>query len=1613
MSKAPKQWQLSTEETITSFNAWKGNLLYHLSLDSNFSPFLEPDFVWTKGGNRGLTADGEDVPANVRKTATQKKIQLELFLGQIANFCPVISRNTIIKTCTSLESIWEAIRAHYGLQKTGSSILDFMSFQLQPNERHEDLFQRLMAFVEDNLMTTGSDIKHHGKEITNDEEMTPTIENIVVSVWLHLIHPSLPKMVKQKYATELRNKSISSIKQEISLSLNSLLEEMNTIDDVSKVCRMMPFTKKQPSTCWSCHKAGRRYDHASWECKYKGNNYRHSRGAAVLEEECDPEPERCAYQNNTTHDTYNHDICAVDIVQSPCLNVYYGNKPVKLTLDTGATTSLMRTSIAQSLNIQIKPASQLAKQADGITPLKVIGEVHCILTRGEDKLKLDALVVDRLDTDVLAGTNFICSNDISIRLAKKQITIGSTYVEYEGAHGGILAARRSQSYVLKAPAHQSVVLPGDYVEVLTPADVPQDTEWAIEPRFDSSINAKIDAALAWPAPHITTSVGHGIRLTNTTKDPIVIKRYEHFCQIRPIIDAMPAVESNQSVIGQACKPTSHDASPFSVSVAVDPHHMLSLTNREKFHKLHLKYDNVFNPEISKYNGASGPIEATVNMGPTLPPQRKGRLPQYNRSTMKELQEKFDELEHAGVFAKPEKLGINVEYLNISFLIKKPNGGSRLVTSFGEVASYSKPQPSLMPNVDNVLRDLARWQYIIISDLHHAFYQVPLAHSSMKYCGVATPYKGIRIYTRSAMGMPGSETCLEELMSRVLGHLVEEGCVAKLADDLYCGGNTPEEALHNWSRVLEALSANNLRLSAHKTTICPKTAIILGWVWSGGSLSASPHKLSALSTVSPPTTIQGLRSFIGAYKVLSRVLRGYADYLQPLEAVTSGRASQEKIVWSSDLQLAFQKAQAVLNECKTITMPRPNDILWIVTDAAVKCNGIGATMYCLRNGDLKLAGFFNAKLKKHQTVWLPCELEALCIGAAVRHFSPFVIQSSHQCQVLTDSRPCVQACGKLKRGEFSASSRVSTFLSIISRYNVQVRHISGASNLPSDYTSRNPAVCPTPSTCQVCKFINELQDSVVQSCQSDSVQNVLRGSMPMPFTSRAAWLATQQECPDMRRTCAHLSQGTRPSKKCTTLKDVKRYLGTLTISHDGLLVAREVVPFIGTKEKIAVPRPVLHGLLVALHIRFSHPSRYQLKQLFTRYFYALDVEKAITNISDSCVHCSSLKHIPPALKTQSSEPPPSHVGTSYAADVLRRSRQAILVLRETTTSYTLASFISRETHTHLRDALLKLCAQLRSPNGPRVTIRIDAAPGLVKLQQDPSLLQYDIHLEVGHVKNINKNPVAERAIQELEQEILHLQPGGGAVNELTLAIAISQLNSRIRQGGLSSLELWTQRDQLTGEQVPIVDKDVIQRQHSTRVANHPHSAYSKLRGHRPSNAGNSRLRIGDLVFLKHERDKGHARDKYMVVSININAGKCEIRKFTNNQFRRKKYLVSLSDCFPVVSNLLSPLKPVDSSSDEEDDIYRQKHDPGIGPEFLGDNGQPEGYDINNDRREGNVNYDIPEDETKEVSETDVDDDDDDQSVNISIPDDIAAEPYRRSTRSRDLPKRFSDYVMDEK
>ena len=90
-----------------------------------------------------------------------------------------------------------------------------------------------------------------------------------------------------------------------------------------------------------------------------------------------------------------------------------------------------------------------------------------------------------------------------------------------------------------------------------------------------------------------------------------------------------------------------------------------------------------------------------------------------------------------------------------------------------------------------------------------------------------------------------------------------------------------------------------------------------------------------------------------------------------------------------------------------------------------------------------------------------------------------------------------------------------------------------------------------------------------------------------------------------------------------------------------------------------------------------------------------------------------------------------------------------------------------------------------------------------LINDELFIRHRIKLEIEHAKNDNKNPVDERAIQELEDELLRKDLCSAEVSSRLLAVATATLNTRICSRGLFAREMWTQiRDQEPVVQSPI-------------------------------------------------------------------------------------------------------------------------------------------------------------------------------------------------------------------
>ena len=111
--------------------------------------------------------------------------------------------------------------------------------------------------------------------------------------------------------------------------------------------------------------------------------------------------------------------------------MFINGKVAQLSLDSGCEGDCITESECQRLKIVIKPLGPsdylLPTQADGKSPLKVIGKAKFVATRGKIEFLFDGYVTSELQSPILCGGSFLERNLIVQELHKKRIVVASKY----------------------------------------------------------------------------------------------------------------------------------------------------------------------------------------------------------------------------------------------------------------------------------------------------------------------------------------------------------------------------------------------------------------------------------------------------------------------------------------------------------------------------------------------------------------------------------------------------------------------------------------------------------------------------------------------------------------------------------------------------------------------------------------------------------------------------------------------------------------------------------------------------------------------------------------------------------------------------------------------------------------------------------------------------------------------------------------------------------------------------------------------------------------------------------------------------------------------------------
>ena len=1230
---------------------------------------------------------------------------------------------------------------------------------------------------------------------------------------------------------------------------------------------------------------------------------------------------------------------SIELVPSAVLSVFYSDQVLHLTIDNGCTGNIIRLNVVENMDVDIKPTKVKAKLADDKTFLDVVGEISIMLTRGKVNFNFNAIVVRNLGPDALAGTPFQKENDIMTDFVNEQIIVKKKIrFPFTSQH---VVEDEPDTFLVRIQKSE-IILPGEYLNIKIPKNNPPSQEYVIENR-----DCKI-----FTNPIVTESVGYNVRIPNCHEYPLEVRKNSHL-QVR----RMKLCNVNSTDMKHEYPKKPHFFPEDSLQeVSIDPSKKLfDETQVNKIKDVLQEVKIVFENDDSTYKGEYlASFEFSSETRPTL---KNSKLPSYSSKHNCLLQQKCDKLWSRGKIVPISKLGIQPNCLNQPFLVKKQKAmhkkleqctekDTRMVTSFGPLAKLVKKNVSKVTSEKEVWAKLAQWKYIAESDLTDSFHQLVLKRSDKSipvsntnvdcpsYMCFKTPYKGIFAYVTGAQGMPGMSEHLDNVLDVTIGDLIQANKAFKIHDQIYVGGQDFSTFIDNIKEVFGRLGKAGLRLGADKTIIGVYTSVIYGKLWNNGTLTPSQHKITNLAKVPIPDTVGKLRSFIQGSKINSECLEGLASALAPFgKLVGSDKNRQEKVPWTPELEQSFYKAQEILENPTSISIPKPTDNLLIVVDTATKPEGLdstpahpttgesasSATLFLKRKGEkqLRIGGYFGFKVKSNM---LPCEAEAKGLERAVEHWDHYIRENQNPTTCLVDNNPVVQCAKKLANGEYSESPRLQSFLYLLNSKNLNIQHNSA--KIPNkliesvDWGSRNHVECKADTNlpgmhenCPYCDFVWKNDDisfapvrhlnvesiDMAKNCDDVNIfeidiEDVLRKSSLTPFKTRASWLNLQKTCPDMRKAVAHIKAGTVPTFKEKNIRDARYYIQHCKVDKDGLLVhEKQVLLEPKPRHLIVVPQAYLRALVLQLHTYCDvHTTEHQTDLLFGRMFWSIRSKDVIKDVVNECKLCLSTKSFPKQLLQYHTETTPKSICSHFAADVMVKGKK-FLILREILTSHTATINIKDEKADTLKDALMILLSHYKTMK--TVQVRVDNQSGFYSLKDDKTLGKLNIQVIPGDSKNVNKNPVAERAVREIEDEILKIQPSDREITTSILAQATMAVNNKIRYTGYSANELLTNTNSITGNKLKVEDEVLSNLQFENRQKAHIPSARAKSTS-RGALLVNPIVRQGDLVMIKTDKSKHEARKTYVVVGIDDENRAAVVQKFVNNQFRSKKYRVKI-------------------------------------------------------------------------------------------------------------------------
>ncbi len=457
-------------------------------------------------------------------------------------------------------------------------------------------------------------------------------------------------------------------------------------------------------------------------------------------------------------------------------------------------------------------------------------------------------------------------------------------------------------------------------------------------------------------------------------------------------------------------------------------------NDEKYQVLHnllVENEKLFVNDIRKLT-QTNILQATFNTGTSQPIKQR---PYKNPLALQaEIDRQIIEMLEADIIRPSSS-----PYSSPMIVIPKKDGTHRCVIDYRRLNQSLVKDSYPLPRIEDIFATLGTAKYFSTLDLKSGYHQISVHPNDREKTAFCTR-TGLYEFQVLPFGISSAPAIFQRMIAKVL-HGIEGKFSMAYLDDILIYSETFELHLEHIKEVFARIKNANLSLNKKKCHFVKSEIEYLGHIVTAEGIKPNPEKVRAIQTLEPPTTVKGIRSFIGMVGYYRSYVPQFSAISRPLTKLTHKNA---KFVWDDDAQKAFDYLKTKLTEAPILGYPDVTKPYSLYTDASDY--SIGAILTQDTAEGEKVIQYISHQLAPNRLHYPIVEKECYAIIYSLLKLRQYLLGAD--VTVYTDHAPL--------KSLFTAemkNTRIQRWAILLDEYQVKIKYRQGKHNLRADMLSR--------------------------------------------------------------------------------------------------------------------------------------------------------------------------------------------------------------------------------------------------------------------------------------------------------------------------------------------------------------------------------------------------------------------------------------------------------------------------------------------------------------------------------------------------------------------------------